>query len=67
MSDSVELEHLREVNRKAGALVQVLDMIEANDSFKGIWSFLWAHGYNYNGPNWTEELKSLRETLRGGR
>ena len=64
---NVELDHLREVARKADALVQIMDHIEASDSFKGIWGFLFSHGYSYQGENWAQQLNDLREALRGGK
>jgi len=45
---------------KTIALLDKLDMIEAHESFRGIWPFLHVHGYEYSGPNWKDEVAAIR-------
>src|SRR5882762_3052110 len=59
-----EIERLRgqrdAIQAKTIALLDKLDMIEAHESFRGIWPFLHVHGYEYSGPNWKDEVAAIR-------
>lgn len=48
-------------------LVCVLDKIEADKSFQGIWGFLHVHGYVYTGPSYATELHDARAALERNR
>lgn len=45
------------------SLVRVLTAVENSPSFQGIWGFLHAHGYRYEGPTWKDELADARLVL----
>ncbi len=44
-------------------LVNRLEKIQDNDSFKSVWSIYFSRGLKYTGPNWVEELKAAKKIL----
>ncbi len=44
-------------------LVSKLTAIENSSEFQGIWNYLFAHGRDYRGPNWADELQQARAAL----
>lgn len=44
-------------------LVAKLTAVEADESFQGIWGLLHAHGYQYSGPDWRDDLAIARAAL----
>lgn len=57
---------LAEIARLRAALAKLvgkLTAIEADPSFRGIWSYLHVHGYKYTGPDWRDDLADARLAL----
>ena len=56
---------LREENErlrsKAAAMVAKLDAV--TEATRGIWGYLYAHGMEYQGPSYKDELDALRSFL----
>jgi hypothetical protein len=46
-----------------GKLTAKLTAIEGDKSFQGIWVFLHAHGFQYTGPDWRDDLADARAFL----
>lgn len=57
------LERYRNLKKASKELTDKLDLMNENPQFKGIWVHLWAHGMEYKGPQYGEELKKLKEIL----
>lgn len=55
-----ENEKLRKVLR---ALTKKLTAMENSSALAAVFSSAWAHGVNYDGPNWKEELQQARKLL----
>ena len=49
---------------KAEALADKIEEVGLNQDFIGVFAFSQAHGYNYQGPTWGQELEEFREAIR---
>lgn len=50
--------------QKAKALIDKIDEIHENDSYKSVWTVAQIHHHPYTGPNYKDELKLLRAALK---
>jgi len=53
-----------ELRRASKQLADRLDLIGKSDEYKAVFTFAMVHGVEYNGPNYSKELKAV-ETLLG--
>ncbi len=60
MSASQELLEAREA---LSALLDRLDEVEGDPSWRAVWSMAWAHGVRYTGPSWKEPYLAARGLL----
>jgi hypothetical protein len=51
------------IREAARALVARLDELHDHPKYVGIWTFCYAHGLLYTGPDYVEQLKALRDAL----
>ncbi len=47
----------------AQRFVDKMNLIEEDECYKGVFQMAQVHGYNYNGPQYGEELKELKQVL----
>lgn len=50
----------RRLRAALNKLVTTLTAVENSPSFQGIWPYLHAHGYKYQGPDWRDALADAR-------
>jgi hypothetical protein len=51
------------IEAAAQALVDKLDQVERDESYRCVWALAVARGYTYSGPNYIAELEALRAEL----
>ena len=52
------------VEKAARELVEKLDKVHKNPAYVGVWTVSQIHQGPYQGPNYTEELKKLKDALK---
>lgn len=52
------------VEETALALVKKLDQVNNSPEYIHVWELFRVHGMEYLGPNYIDELKDLKKTLR---
>lgn len=55
---------LREVKKAATDLINKLDEIHFNPSYKSVWTIAHLHNVSYTGPSYDDELKKLRKLVK---
>lgn len=63
---SKELSDMMKIINAAKALVDKLDLIEADPKFQSVWVMTANHGVPYTGPTYSYEKQILRNALAGG-
>lgn len=51
------------MKRQIKNLIDKLDLIHSNESYKNIFTIAYMHGHIYNGPNYEVELEAVRKAL----
>ena len=65
MEDSVSYGQYKKLYDVLKALVDRLDEIEADDSYKHLFYLAFVTGMKYTGPNWLDQLKAAKRILKG--
>jgi hypothetical protein len=61
--DYVPYEQYRKLYDAAKALCDRIDEIEGSENYQGLFTLAFVHGLKYEGPDWSDAQKALRELL----